>query len=127
MRSNGTIKIYDSKNLSYKFQQLAGETYLTMGPDNVCFHVNVPDYDGRSSVARKPLPQELVLEVTAKAVFEQAYLQGHMSRDGKIGDGSNFPNVSAQVRAGRVFPNESKLVYAVWARRIDSVPTAHAA
>lgn len=120
MRAFGEVEIYDGRKLPFGFIHSDGITKLTLGDDGVCFQMQVPDHEAESNIARLDLPKELAIAATAKAVFEQAYLQGHMSRDGAIGQGSPFPDISAQVRAGRVVPNDIRPVHSVWARRFTT-------
>lgn len=118
MRAFGEVEIYDGKKIPFGFTHSDGVTKLILGDDGICFQMRVPDYDAQSSIARIDLPKELAIAATAKAIFEQAHLAGHLKRDGSANEPPPFPDIPAAVHIEEPIRELGpQRMHAVWARR----------
>ena len=119
----GTFEGYEG-DVYYAFNNdQQGGVRLQLGPggQSANFQVTVPKYDGASNVERSRLPEELAISATAKAVFEQAYLAGHLKRDGSKNNQSQFPDTPASVRLEKpIWSLGPHRAHGVRARRITA-------
>lgn len=139
MSSTGVIEIYSGNDLSYDFETVNGEVYVEMGSDRVRYHLQVPDYEASSNLARLPLPQQLMREETVRAVFVSAHMSGNIGRSGKAITGDpKIDMLSKYMQQSNNFPAEVRLekpdynlgirrTHAIWVTRVDSRPPALAA
>lgn len=138
----GKVDIGRDKPISFSFGTYKGDTYLTLyggkKGEKIKFHVDVPDYDSPSNLARQPLPKVLKSAATAEAVVagivrqacsDSAYdpagpiNKARLFRENVIAlaQASSFPNTPATVRLEKpIWPLGPQRTHAIWARRLTT-------
>ncbi|MEM6811286.1 MAG: hypothetical protein AAF549_02345 [Pseudomonadota bacterium] len=120
------LDYFDQSKITVETRQIDGETYILVGGDKIIFHVEVPDYNAPSNVARDSLPEEFSTADAMQAIVYKAHIEGHLSRDGKVSY-SPFPQFPAQFKTAAIAEHDGRRAHALWLTRLPELPSLKAA